>query len=585
MEFRWYQREAVDAVWQHLRQGLEAGNPVINAPTGSGKSVMIAELARACVQDWQGQALILAHRKELLEQNAEKVKALLPFGVTCGIYSSGLRRYSMDDPIICCGIQSVYKKAAAFGRRHLVIVDEAHLIPTSDDGMYRKFLSELKEINPKLRIVGLTATPYRTGEGTICKADNIFHKICYSVPIQRLIAEGYLCQITSTPARHEVNTSGLHRRGGEFIEAEMQALFDGADKVLEACKEIASVTANRKSVIAFCAGVIHAGHVADMLRKITGERTEVITGETLPIERDAILKAFKRQEVKYLCNVDVLTTGFDAPCIDAIAVLRATLSPGLFAQMVGRGFRIHEAKQDCLVLDFGENIKRHGPIDSPDYGKRASRTREEIESSEGVPGKQCPGCGENVSGNTRKCECGYLFPANHEANSTSESVLSTPVTWRVKGVHMGRWQKKKAAEDAPDTLRVDYTVTPLGNEDTEIDLQEQTISEWVCLEHPPGFALTKAKAWWIARTIEEFQPDIEFAIQLFNCGGMAQTLEITTVKDGRFDRITKVVLGDKPTAWGQPEEDTRIVLGWDEWGEPIYEEVLEPVSSDDDMPF
>jgi len=329
MQLRWYQQEAVDAAF--LDMCTQAGNAVTCLPTGAGKSVVIAEIARRAVTDYRGRVLILQHRKELIEQNFDKVQRFLPIKI--GSYSAGLRRYATDDDVVLCGIQSVYSKAALFGSRNLLLIDEAHLVSNNTESMFGTFINELRQINPKLRIHGLTATPYRTGEGSICSPEGMFQSICYDAKIQPLIGQGYLCPITSTAADASVDTSGLHIRGGEFIQGEAERLFDLGDNVARACLEIVAKCKARKSIMLFCAGVLHANDVANNIEALTGERVGLVTGESSSLERTGALADFKAQRLRWLVNVDVLTTGFDAPCVDAIAVLRATASPGLFRQL------------------------------------------------------------------------------------------------------------------------------------------------------------------------------------------------------------------------------------------------------------
>jgi DNA repair protein RadD len=494
--------------------------------------------------------MVLAHRKELIDQNAAKIKALLP-DMSVGLYSAGLRRYAMDEDIIVAGIQSIHKKAPLFGRRHLCIIDEVHLVPRDGEGMYRTFLEELAELNPRLRLTGLTATPYRTGEGSICTKDGLFQAVCYEAKLQPLIAGGYLCPITSAPAVASVDTSNLRIRAGEFVAGEMERLF--GDNVSAACEEIVSKTGGRHSVMVFCAGVLHARDVADCLERLTGERVGVVTGESSALERGAALEDFRARRLRWLVNVDVLTTGFDAPCVDAIAVLRATASPGLFAQICGRGLRPDPSKTNCLVLDFGENIKRHGPIDSPDYGKRSERRRGGA-PMEGEPGKECPGCGERVAPSTKRCPCGFIFPANHEAEADASNILSAPERFRVVEVSLSR-HKKRGATDKPDTLRVDYICEPEAGG----NLQER-ISEWVCLEHQ-GFAYTKACLWWRSHSVVEPIPDIDEAIAWWKRGAVAEPHHIAAIREGKFWKIIKAELNAKPTEW---EEELPEPAG-DEW--------------------
>lgn len=565
LELRPYQRESCEAVWNCFKS--RAGNPVICLPTGSGKSVCVAELCRAAVQDYAGRVIVLQHRKELISQNAEKIRMLLP-EIPIGIYSAGLNRSQINEDIIVAGIQSVHKRAAEFGRRHLVIIDEVHLVQKDGEGMYRTFLEDLRELNPRLKLIGLTATPYRTGEGSICSQDGLFQKICYEAKLPALIEQGYLCPIVSTSADASVDTSKLHRRAGEFVAAEMERLFESGDNVARACCEIVAKCARRRSVMVFCAGVLHAEQVATYLEKLTGERVGVVTGESSSLERAAALSDFRSQLLRWLVNVSVLTTGFDAPVIDAIAVLRATASPGLFAQICGRGLRTHPNKADCLILDFGENVKRHGPLDSPEYGKQSQRRQAGVDLQPGEPGKECPGCGEKVANSTRKCACGFIFPINHQETADGEPILVTPQKYIVIGVHMNRHRKRGGGPDTPDTLRVTYTCEPI---DGGGDLSETEISEWVCLEHSAGFARTRANLWWQAHSKaslnhEELSP-IDAAIDLWKRGAVATPLTITTIKDGHFHRIVSADLDEVP----------------EEWSEAVEE--VEDAFAEEDMPF
>lgn len=565
-ELRWYQSESVAATWNHLCH--QAGNPVIVLPTGAGKSLVIADLCREAIQKYRGRVIVLAHRKELLEQNAEKIRALLP-DMDVGIYSAGLRSRDTEHDLVVGGIQSVFGKSHEFGSRQLAIIDEAHLVPHDGEGMYRTFLESLRSVNPRLRLVGLTATPYRLDCGPLCRADALFQTICYSAPVKRLIEEGFLCALTSSPAESSVDTSRLKLRGGEFVSQDAERAFDAAAVVNAACREIAIKTVGRKSILVFCSGVQHASHVAAQLAHITGDAVDIVTGETPPLERQSILTSFKKQYVRYLCNVDVLTTGFDAPCIDAIAILRATMSPGLFAQMCGRGFRIHESKQSCVILDFGENIKRHGSLDMPNYGM------DEPKKGDGdAPTKECPNCQAACPLGSIECyECGFVFPiretddeikARHNATSSDgESVLSKPRRWVVEEISMHVHRKK----DSPSrTLRVDYLCLPIESKGG--NLEHQKISEWVCIEHD-GYARLKAAKWWRVLSKSPFPEDIEDAIDLWKRGAVATVNHIETIRESKFLRIVK------------HEHDGIPEL----WDEELVEVDFETANDDADIPF
>jgi len=561
MELREYQRRCVDQTWQWLC--TNPGNPVMVSPTGSGKSILLAELARITVQKFNGRSLILANRKELIEQNADKVRKLIP-EIEVGLFSAGLRRWQAESPVVVAGIQSCYKKAEAFGKVNLLQIDEVHLV-NSDDGMYKKFIDDLRSINPRMRVVGLTATPYRLSEGSICRQDGIFQAVSCEIKIPELIRDGYLCPVTNAAVETKFNTDHLHVRGGEFVPAEVEALYDADDrKVLAACQEICQKTIDRRSILVFASSVKHADHVSRVLAEVASEEVGVVTGETPDLERSALLNRFQSGSLRFLVNVAVLTTGFDSPTIDAIVLLRATQSPGLLYQMVGRGFRIHPSKKDCLVLDYGSHFARFGPLDSEDYDK-VKKKRPELAGD--APVKECPNCGEIVAASARTCICGLDFPkpqlkhetqADHEA--TILAALAKPSYWIVEEIKMERWKSKKSTADQPkpDTLCVTYTCQPAGEE--KGNLTSQPIREWICLEHD-GWARKNAMKWWKVRSLAPIR-DIDDALEMWERGAVASAHHIWTIKDGRYDRITKHELDEVPESWHEGDL-AEAEVGWE----------------------
>ena len=546
---RWYQSQANAAVWEYL--GSKSGNCVTVLPTGAGKSLLIALLIQQALE-FGGRVVVLAHRKELLQQNADEIRGLIP-GVDVGIYSAGLKSREIHNAVVVAGIQSVFRKAEDLGRRHLILVDEAHLISDLEESMYGQFLAAMKA-NEGLRIVGLTATPFRTGAGPICGPDRIFQRVVFEAKTAQLIAEGFLCPITNKVAEAEVNTDKVGLRGGEFVESEMQAAFDVDEKVQAACAEIIEKTQDRHSILVFASGVHHAEQIAELL-----PGSAVVTGETLPIERAETLRRFVAGELRFLVNVDVLTTGFNAKCVDAIAILRATMSPGLFCQMVGRGLRLHPSKANCLLLDFGGNIARHGSIDDENFGRSEGKGRAGVAAENGR-GKKCPSCELDVSPSTVVCpECNFIFPRERElkhdttADESSQLTGATPPEeWDVKDVVV-RVHTKKDDSEAPQTVRVDYVCTKNG---TEGNLATVTIPEWTCPGHQ-GFARSKFLAWWDARSLCDPPDNATDAVALINMGVCRRPVRITTKKDGRWHRITECFFeSEKPTELAQQEVRT-----------------------------
>jgi DNA repair protein RadD len=552
---RWYQSQANEAVWKYLNE--KSGNPVVVLPTGAGKSLLIALLIQQALE-FGGRVVVLAHRKELLQQNADEIRGLIP-GVDVGIYSAGLKSKEIHNAVVVAGIQSVFRKADDLGRRHLVIVDECHLISDLEESMYQQFFAGIEQ--PGLRIVGLTATPFRTGAGPICGPDRQFQRIVFEAKTAQLIAEGFLCPITNKVADAEVNTDKVGLRGGEFVESEMQAAFDVDEKVQAACAEILEKTQGRHSVLVFASGVHHAEQIAELLPD-----SAVVTGETLPIERAETLRRFVAGELRFLVNVDVLTTGFNAKCVDAIAILRATMSPGLFCQMVGRGLRLHDSKTNCLLLDFGGNIARHGSIDDENFGRSEGKGRAGIAAENGR-GKKCPSCELDVSPATVVCpECNFIFPRErelkHDTTADKSSQLTgsmPPEEWDVKDVVV-RVHTKKDDGEAPQTVRVDYVCTKKGESG---NLATITIAEWTCPGHQ-GFARSKFLAWWDARSLCDPPDNATDAVALINMGVCRRPVRITTKKDGRWHRITECFFeSEKPTELAQQEE-TKVFSGVDD---------------------
>jgi len=562
VQLRPYQLEAVEAIYDYLR--THDDNPCAVLPTASGKTPIIATICDDAVTKWSGRVLICAHVKELLEQSIDKLNMIAPkLWNKVGIYSAGLKSRDTDQPIIVGGIQSIYKRACELGAFDLIIVDEAHLIPTDGDGMYRRFLADAKTVNPNVRVIGLTATPYRMKSGMVCGPNNVLNNVCYEIGIKELIEAGYLCQLITKGSKQELDTSSLHVRAGEFVQSEADDLMDTASLVRAACQEIVNQAAKRNSVLVFATSVKHGQHVAATLRKNHGASVECVFGDTLPFERKQILDDFKAQRIKYLVNVNVLTTGFDAPNIDCVALVRPTASPGLYYQMVGRGFRIHESKSDCLILDFGGNVLRHGPVD-------AITIKGTHKGNGEAPAKKCPMCLALIACGYAVCpDCGYEFPPPerqvHDSEASNAGILSEQITIDdvpVKAITYRYHTKRGAPPEHPKTMCVAYAIG-LGSE----------VCEWVCFDHE-GFARRKAEGWWRKRSNAPVPESVTEAIALADAGALCQTeaVVIRSIAGEEYSTIIGYSLGPKPP-WREP--------GWDEPDEPESEADLLPT----EVPF
>lgn len=525
MNLRPYQTAAIEGLYDYF--GRETGNPLVVMPTGTGKSVVIAGFVREAIASYPStRILMLTHVKELIQQNYMALLRMWP-GAPAGIYSAGLSRRDLRSQILFAGIQSIHKHALKVQKCDLVIIDEAHLLGRTDDGMYRRFLKELDEVNQgMLKVVGFTATPYRLDSGLLHKGkDRLFTDIAYSVPVLQMIEQGYLSPVVPKQTTTQLDVGGVGTRGGEFIAKDLEAAVDRDEVTKAAVAEIVEHGKDRGSWLCFCSGVSHARHVRDAIRE-HGISAEVVTGDTPPGERDAILQGFKAGRLRCVTNANVLTTGFDAPGIDLVALLRPTKSVGLYVQMVGRGTRLAPGKEDCLVLDFAGNTARHGPIDTVDGHKDPS------EGGGEAPIKVCPECDTINHASVRRCfNCGHEFPppeikvAKAAATNALLSTQIKPEWCEVTGVTYGVHDKP----GKPTSMRVTY----------ECGLARH--SEWVCFEHT-GFPRTKAEAWWRQRSSAPIPRTVEEAMQA--AAALRKPIGVAVKPVGKYTEIVAFRFGE-----------------------------------------
>lgn len=352
---RSYQQEAVDSTLKYFRKRR---NPaVIVLPTGAGKSLVIAELAKIA----KGRVLVLAHVKELVEQNHLKYES---YGLQAGIYSAGLNQKDSAQKVIFGSIQSVAKAKDTFFKDFtLVVIDECHRISLEPDSQYAKVIKQLKLNNPRICILGLTATPYRLGLGWIynyalrgelkTKDLRFFEHCIYELPLEYMIRNRYL----TPPVKVDIpvtsyDFSELRDGSNAYTMAQLEEALHKQRRLTPLIiKNIIDITESdeRQGVMLFSSTVKHAQEIMDHLPP---GQARLVVGTTELSERDQIVNDFKQKAFKYLVNVSVLTTGFDAAHVDVIAILRPTESISLYQQIIGRGLRLDTNKKDCLVLDY-----------------------------------------------------------------------------------------------------------------------------------------------------------------------------------------------------------------------------------------
>ncbi|MDO6588047.1 DEAD/DEAH box helicase [Salipiger sp. 1_MG-2023] len=517
LTLRPYQQAAITAIYGYFQ--TDTGNPLVIIPTAGGKSLVMASFIEGVLRAWPDQRiLIVTHVRELIAQNHAEMIGLWP-DAPAGIYSAGLGKREAQARILFAGIQSIHRRAAEIGHTDLVLIDEAHLIPGKSSTMYRRFLDALKAINPALKVIGLTATPFRLDCGMLHEGQNaLFTDIAYEAPVRELIDAGYLSPLVSKQPATRLDVSKVGTRAGDFIARDLAAAVDQDAITRAAVAEIIEHGRDRKSWLAFCSGVEHARHVAEEFGR-QGISCRTIFGDTPKDERDAILAAFKRGEIRALASMGVLTTGFNAPGVDLIALLRPTQSAGLYVQMVGRGSRLAPGKENCLVLDFAGNVRRHGPID-------LVRPKRPGDGGAGeAPTKVCPDCDSIIALSATECpDCGYVFPAREvkiAPTAATLPVLSPKQQWLpVTGVAYSRHDK---AGGRP-SLKVTYSCGLA------------TYSEWVCLEHQ-GYARQKAAEWWRKRAPGSPVP-LSVAEALAQTSRLARPCDISVRPSGRYLEIS-----------------------------------------------
>lgn len=475
IQLRDYQSEAIESL-MHYFESEKGKAPIVVAPTGSGKSLIIADFCkRVCTETPNVRIMIVTDVKELIAQNEKELKALWPEANT-GAYSAGLGRRDTRAQILFAGIQSVYNKVFEFGRVDIVIVDEAHMIGRNSDTRYHQFFTDLHMANPNTCIWGCTATPYRLDSGMLHEGQNaLFDGIAYNVEMKKLIREKYLVPVISKGGIKKIDLRGVHIQAGEYKANELAMAADDPELIKSAVAEIVSLGLNRKSWLVFAAGVNHAENIAKAISEYNID-CSVVTGETPKTERDRIIDAFRNGQLKCVVNVGVLTKGFNNPRCDLIALLTSTKSTCKFVQMVGRGMRTFKDKEDCLLLDFGGNVIEHGVIDEIDPIHRKTVFGDPKKCD---PVKECAQCHCIVNIRIKECpSCGYVFPivSPHGTEAYDGAVMSGQITSiEIVDFWVGRHKKP----GRPDSIKLSF-----------FDKMDKEYCMWLAIDHG-GYATEK----------------------------------------------------------------------------------------------
>jgi DNA repair protein RadD len=525
IELREYQSRALSMLYDWL--GKNTGHPCIVLPTGSGKSIVIAELCRKAITEWPETHIVMLTRSvELINQNAEKLRAIWP-GAPMGIYSASAGKKQLGEPITIGGPLSIVRVTKKIGHCDLLLVDEAHDISHKDEGSYRKIINDLMEINPSMRVIGFTASPFRLGHGMITDKPAIFDALIEPVSIEELIFKGYLATLRSKQTSFKLDTSSVHKRGGDFIESELQAAVDTSDNNDAMINEVINRSDDRKSWMFFATGVQHAEHLRDILLS-RGVSAVSVTGDMAKKDREQSIADFKSGKITAITQVGCLNVGFDHPAIDLLVMARPTMSPGLYLQQAGRGMRPHTGKADCLVLDFAGVVSTHGPITAVQPPKKGGDGNGE------APVKVCDECGELVHISAMVCpSCGTAFPPPEPKKLKLHDDDIMGLEGRDLDVTSWTWRKHISKASGKEMLAVTY----YGG------LSDPAVTEYLAITHDSyagQMALQKLVTIAERAQIKPGGLNVQSLEEMVQ--NMNQTQPPTSIefkKDGKFFRVMR----------------------------------------------
>lgn len=484
---RYYQDEAYTAL---AKAAVTPGSgingfeiPYVNMATGTGKSLVSAMLTDKVLRQG-GRVLQLVPTKELCQQNYEEAWHYVSAPEKLGICCAKLDRYQVDRQAVIATQTSFLRRAETSGKVNLCIIDECDLVSPEPETTYQKIVRALLSLNPAMKIVGLTATPYRMDQGMIhndcLKGKALFTQQVYETDIPRLIQEGYLSHVESISGEVEADLTGVALSGQDYNVEQMGVKFDAIVVEAVADMKLKFAAYGIKTALIFASTLANARHI---LSEWGNDDLRIVYGDMPNGERHKVINWIKHNDGnRYIVNVGVLTTGFDYRALDCVALFRATKSLRLYVQMCGRVIRSHEEKELGYVLDYGSNIERHGPIDRTIPPQTKKKKGE-------APTKPCLLCNTLNPISARKCkECEAEFVVDNETGlyqmRSKAQILAAKIeaeteTIAIEGVVWAKSYSKK--ESLPMLKGLFYD-----------DWGTLVHTHYICLDHP-GYAGKKAQ--------------------------------------------------------------------------------------------
>lgn len=487
---REYQDEVFDAVFDHLFN--HAGNGVVAAPGGVGKSHIMNRIIKHLVTKWPGtRVMSIVHDAKVIQQNCDAMLKFWPTAPT-GIYSSGLKSRNTLQPIIYAGIQSVAKRASEFGKLNIIIIDECDLVSPKEETLYQKFINAVIAFNPDARVLGFTATPYRMGTGCLTNSDlwdRIIIDLTATDRFNWFVDNGYLSPLVTKRSCVEIDVTNIAMKGGEFDQHDMQDASDTDELNQAVVDECIRYGADRKHWLVFSSGVKH-GHKIAKLFNSKGVPAIMLSGEDSMDDRLKGEAAFRAGKYRCLVNCGLYGRGWDFPDLDMLAWARATQSVALWVQGCVRLTRTSPGKVNGMVLDFAGNTRRLGPVNAP-IVPTARRKGDQVKGE--APVKECPECHSYLHTRTVICpDCGFVFPPPKTIEKTASSAEITV--------------RSKSAEPLVEEfhvlgIRYKPTLSKNNNYYLKITYSAGTahFNEHLFFDSANAFQQKKLKTWWTYR--------------------------------------------------------------------------------------
>jgi DNA repair protein RadD len=549
IQLRDYQNEAITATWGGFRHG---DNVLLSLPTGAGKTIIFSALSRQAVEQYQARTLIVANRLTLVQQSVEKMHKVWP-GAPIEIYSAGMNRKRFD--WVTAGTINTLVKAENIPPVSLLIIDECHDI-AEEEGHYNALIERLFAENPDLRVLGCTATPFRTNGGLIYGPDKLFKGVTYSLEMQRLIDAGHLCRVKSATVP-KYDLSEVRIDAGKFVEIDLFNAVAGEDLIRSTAKTTVETlqALGCNHWLVFCVNIAHSEAMASALNELGVSACSVTTNQTHK-ECRGLISAFKAGRFTALCSVGKLQVGFDAEIADAGVDLAPTESPGAYVQRVGRVMRTHPGKEFAYWLDFAGNVNRHGPVDGVLDAVKARTKRLTPTEAKEVRAKEppvCGGCGAVMTVSLHRCyDCGWEKPALSAStvydSCTSEKALlkTDAVEGLWKSVHSSHYHSSVSRNDEPMLV----VTLVCGLLDRHVD--------YLLLETKNVFALQIARRKWhyLYGGKKPYPTTVQEALDRARAGELQCPTKIRVRQKQDFWEITNVQFGNEHS-----DDPARAVVG------------------------